>query len=678
MAWSKFIKIDRGVHLYFYLFQENIEISIVFWERNAVVMNKKISLFVKYLFTLLLPLCSVLFRHMSWNYVVTGMASVLTIAIVTNILCRIRTWIAYVFNSCTLFLINAQYAILFWSNTFVTSVMINNLDSVEALKGKVVQYGITTVLVFLFSFLPIMRQKLRKRHLAGAGAVSLALYGIICFHGMFAQWPNYALYELLSQQIRRYQISAEIKESFNIENMFFRETVVDYVTKPDNLPDSPNVILVFTEGLSQHIVTDERNIMPNAKALSERSIIFENYFNHTFATYMGLSGQLHSGYQENNYDPNYLIGMQDVFSQYGYETAFINTEPNNPEFIKYLQDFEFDELLTDEEYFAQTGNDLTDKDAYRFLLKTAEEMGQRESPFFLAMYTFGTHVSFDSPHEKFGDGKDPFLNRFYNADTWLGEFLDAFESSPLFEDTVFIFTTDHATYYDSDFVRSYPNYDREKTSLDRIPFYIYYRDVEPVTYDVNGRNSLDMAPTVLDLLDMSAENSFLGESLFSPYDNASVYDTFFESSGDVIRTENGIIQGVQGEERQNIEILLAKYFAVKMNDTSMLQEFYNTAHTYAEFDGKTFSVEITTTNAGDWDVLRYAIWSEEDDRDDIQWYLGEPLEDGAEMIRIDLSKHDSSGDYCLHVHGFKDGNSGFVASTSFSIAQEDLSNRHMY
>ena len=41
----------------------------------------------------------------------------------------------------------------------------------------------------------------------------------------------------------------------------------------------PNVILIFTEGLSKNIIEDERNIMPNVKALQEESISFENYFN---------------------------------------------------------------------------------------------------------------------------------------------------------------------------------------------------------------------------------------------------------------------------------------------------------------------------------------------------------------------------------------------------------------
>lgn len=638
-------------------------------------MNGKISTIIKYIFALLLPLCAVVFRNMSWNYFVTAMASVLAIAIVTNSLCQIKTWIAYIFNSCALFLINAQYAILFWSNTFVTSVMLNNLDSVEALGGKAVQYGITTVLVFALSLLPVCHITVGKKRMVSAGLACLALYGIVCWQGMYAQWPNYAMYELLSQQIRRHQIAAEIKGTMGSENEFYKESVADYIPKPDNLPDLPNVILVFTEGLSQHIVEDERNIMSNVKALSEKSIVFDNYFNHTFATYMGLSGQLYSGYQKKTFDQNHLTSLQDVFKFYGYDTTFINTEPINPEFTEYLGRFYFDNLTTDMNRLDSKNGDMSDKSAYELLWETALEKSEAGKPFFISMYTFGTHVSFDSVYEKFGDGQDPFLNRFYDLDVQLGVFLEAFESSPLFENTVFVFTTDHATYCDSDFVHAYPNYKRTAMSLDRIPFYIYYNGVEPAVYDVNGRNSLDMAPTVLDYLDMTMGNSFLGESLFSPYDNASVCDTIYESSGNILSSADGKIQGINADERQTVEFLLAKYFAVKMNDSTAMEGFYDQLRAYAQFDAKSFTLGITLTNAGNWDKYAYAIWSEENEQDDLNWYWGDSRKNSDQQTTIELVGHDSSGLYYVHVYGYNGTESEFVAETTFYIDPEVQKNR---
>ena len=71
--------------------------------------------------------------------------------------------------------------------------------------------------------------------------------------------------------------------------------------KPNNLPESPNVILIFVEGMSQHIIDDERNIAPNIREVQSKSLNFKNYYNHTFATYAGIIGQLYSGYQLQNH-----------------------------------------------------------------------------------------------------------------------------------------------------------------------------------------------------------------------------------------------------------------------------------------------------------------------------------------------------------------------------------------
>lgn len=86
----------------------------------------------------------------------------------------------------------------------------------------------------------------------------------------------------------------------------------------------------------------------------------------------------------------------------------------------------------------------------------------------------GTHASFNSVNVTYGDGKTSILNRFYDADVQIGKFMENFEKSPLFEDTLVIFTADHATYVDADFEDAFPDYEREVVGLDRIPLIFYY------------------------------------------------------------------------------------------------------------------------------------------------------------------------------------------------------------
>lgn len=175
--------------------------------------------------------------------------------------------------------------------------------------------------------------------------------------------------------------------------------------------DNPDIIVIFTEGLSQNVIEDERNLMPNVNVFAEKSIQFTNYYDHTAATYRGLSGQLFSGHQLNNLDGNRLISLQNILSEQGYETTFINPEPENAEFTGYLENMGFDQVLSTE-----CDEWMTDRQTYEFLLEKLTEGKQKEQPQFIAVYTFGTHVSLDRSDVVYGDGSSHILNRFYNDD----------------------------------------------------------------------------------------------------------------------------------------------------------------------------------------------------------------------------------------------------------------------
>jgi hypothetical protein len=165
------------------------------------------------------------------------------------------------------------------------------------------------------------------------------------------------------------------------------------------------------EGTAEHILKDERGIMTNAAALEKKSISFTKYYNHTFATYRGISGQLYSGYQLDDYDSNSLTGIQDILSDKVYYTSFINTEPNLIPFATYLTEMGFDEVSGEPgQGYSGLNSSMSDKEAYDLLLSHIEEKSVGSQPFFTAIYTFGTHASFDSPDEKFGDGRLTELN----------------------------------------------------------------------------------------------------------------------------------------------------------------------------------------------------------------------------------------------------------------------------
>lgn len=208
----------------------------------------------------------------------------------------------------------------------------------------------------------------------------------------------------------------------------------------------------------------------------------------------------------------------------GYQTTLINTEPNNQDFTNYLKTFDFDRIVTSN----NTDTWLRDDEAYELLGNEVKECYENSKPDFIVIYTFGTHATFDESNVKYGDGKNGLLNRFANADYYFGEFMRNFENNEKYSDLVVVFTTDHCTYEDEDFIRTFePSYAREDYFCDQIPLLIWNNKIEAQEINAEGRNSLCFAPTLLDFLDIDGDNYFLGNSLFSNNDVNNLIDKVY-------------------------------------------------------------------------------------------------------------------------------------------------------
>ena len=75
-------------------------------------------------------------------------------------------------------------------------------------------------------------------------------------------------------------------------------------------------------------------------------------------------------------------------------------------------------------------------------------------------------------------------------------------------------------------------------------------------------NSLDFAPTLLDYLDVSAPNYFLGTSLFAP-EASSYVEYFFTETYVYLSSQEDDIQPPEYEELKEFKTFLKEYFYVK-------------------------------------------------------------------------------------------------------------------
>lgn len=313
---------------------------------------------------------------------------------------------------------------------------------------------------------------------------------------------------------------------------------------------TPNVIVIFTEGTSTRLIGayggHYPGLTPNIDRLAAQSMRVDNYFNHTAATYRGLIGQLSSGYiYYGGYgkhgwqtgDGKKISGairrrtLPMILREHGYRSYFFSPHATHVPFTTMLDTLGFDRVYTYDSighgllgghYNARTGTDsLDDGSLFRGLVAFLQQRaaGADRKPFFIGLYNIGTHafINTDAHDITYSIRSNPVLNGLHNYDHALGVFLDYFLASPYARNTILIVTADHATYPDADY-RAVAGANLAPYFVDRIPLLIDdpFHHL-PTTFDAEGRNSLDLAPTILQLLGIrDARNSFLGQSLFEP------------------------------------------------------------------------------------------------------------------------------------------------------------------
>lgn len=529
---------------------------------NSIVMilRKKSNILLFFVKTLIILSISFYASHLHGNYYyfLFCIIDFIILNLITLLLNKNNSKIAIVFNFFSTFFLLINQTLLIFGGSFLNRIMLTNIHNLRDLSANFFKYSIFLILIVSISFIRFQPNKkiIVKKYINVIICIILVKYSLIfALNKNYSAITNYysvALTELRIQYRLRFG-SSQLKDEFYNNSMEFCYSKKNDVTHP-------NVILIFTEGLSQHIIDDKRNIMPNIRKYQKQSINFTNYYNHTFATYRGLSGQLYSGYQFDNLDKNNLISINDILTKNGYETVFINTEPNFPDFTNFLESFNFNEYINNTNYCDGPSDTISDKSAYDLLYKTAKKMNSSESPYFISMYTFETHMGTNSTGKKFGNGKNQLLNRFFNVDYQFGIFMKKMKKDGLLNNTIIIFTSDHATYKDSDYIKTFRNYyKRFHTGLDIIPFFIYdYSNGVKQEINVNGRNSLDISPTILDYININSDNYFLGESLFCDK-HKNEYDYIFYDTNVYGYTKDNKINDFQNNYYKN---KIYDYFSV--------------------------------------------------------------------------------------------------------------------
>lgn len=375
-----------------------------------------------------------------------------------------------------------------------------------------------------------------------------------------------------------------------------------------NLKKSPNIILIFTEGFSAvttNVYNDTfKQLTPNLKDFSDdnRTSVVENYYNHTAATYRGLLGQLCSFYpwlgggkywlhnNTLNLSQNDYKCLPSILKNNGYYTGYLNMHykdsSGNDEIAETIG---FDSVLSGEYLSKKYLNGLhkikksylSDQQAYNVLIRYLKDEVVQDKPFLLTTYTVETHAFVDVEKDdvKYKDDNN-VLNTIHNMDNAFGKFWNYFKHSKYAENTIIIFTSDHAHYYDKEYIATMKKYNEKNYHnifIDRVPLLIYTpKQSLPLEYNAKQSTSIDLTPTVLHLVNAKQEkNSFIGHSIFERKNDMGVAS--YGSNFYLIKENNLIYSrtNVLDEDKKDFE-LIDKYIN-KMHELEKKNKIFQTA-----------------------------------------------------------------------------------------------------
>ena len=406
--------------------------------------------------------------------------------------------------------------------TFILRKTLVSAMAAPSLPVKQKAYSLVTLMVLMGLSIALIGQDAPRGLGGNAYQRELASNGPYQF---FAAFRNNELdYPQFYATLPEAEVASVLRDEVRESNARFIGTdpldirrVIDNPGQPRHL----NVILVTIESLSAKYLGsfgDDRGLTPNLDALRPQALTFSSFYATGTRTDRGLEAITlsmpptpgrsivkrigrESGYAS--------LGQQ--FSAQGYDSVFMYGgrgyfDNMNAFFSGNGYRIVDQSSVAEADMSFQNAWGMADEDLYRQTVKVADEDYAAGKPFFLQLMTTSNHRPYTYPDGRIdipsGEGREGAVKYTDNA---IGQFLDEARDKPWFRDTVFIFVADHTAGSAGKEDLPVANY--------HIPLFICSpAHIQPSEY-AEVASQIDLAPTLLGLLNLDYVSTFLGRNL---------------------------------------------------------------------------------------------------------------------------------------------------------------------
>ncbi|MBX8484907.1 LTA synthase family protein [Pseudomonas cichorii] len=284
---------------------------------------------------------------------------------------------------------------------------------------------------------------------------------------------------------------------------------------------TPNIILVTIESFSAKYMGsngDTRNLTPNLDALRKQSLYFNNFYATGTRTDRGLEAITLSIPPTPGRSIVKRVGRESGFASLGQQLSAVGYDS----VFVYGGRGYFDNMnaffggngyrIVDQSSIAESDISfknawgMADEDLYAQTLKLADAGFAAKKPFLLQLMTTSNHRPYTYPDGKIdiksGKGRDGAVKY---TDYAIGQFLLEARKKPWFDNTIFVFVADHTAGSAGKEDLPVVNY--------QIPLFIYAPKLVQPEEDAQLASQIDLAPTLLGLLNLDYESTFFGRDL---------------------------------------------------------------------------------------------------------------------------------------------------------------------
>ncbi len=372
-----------------------------------------------------------------------------------------------------------------------------------------------------------------------------------------------------------------------------------------------NVISIMMESIDDWVITPEDT--PNLFALKSKSIDFTNFYTPSFSN--GWTFNTEFAYNTSIYpktNGNAAYGMvrnkfpgsiASVLKESGYtansfhegEATFYNRGQIHQtmgykHYYSYNDYFEEDSTDRLWDYKIVNGEKIVlhkEDDTYctqkeellKDILARGENVVSEGKPFYSFIITYSAHLPYDTTYTISRRALSKYPQYDENnefdvchalaklTDDMVGELIDALKAEGILEDTVLLFFGDHYTYGIKDLEELHRLSDKNgNTNLERTPAFIYCAANETRVEVNKAAQTVDLAPTLMNLLGTRVPDDIMGSDVFD--DNYPGYVTFNMGVWltDKAETYSGKEEGIKNitpEEKKQMDMFLQEYYEVK-------------------------------------------------------------------------------------------------------------------